>query len=178
MDVSKKQVQQHWVNHWNQTQHSLNSICGVKTKERKHTNDIHEQFAIFLFLHINRELHWRYRSNITEWIIEVKHNTHWTRSGWWRQKKTHKWHPSTIHFFSFFSISTGNSIGDTGATSLSESLKSNTALTKLNLDGEYKRKNTHKWHQSTIHSFSFSIQINRKQYWRYRSSAVDWTVKN
>ena len=43
-----------------------------------------------------------------------------------------------------------------GATSLSESLKSNTTLTKLNLDGEYKRKKTHKRHLSTIHSFPFS----------------------
>ena len=42
--------------------------------------------------------------------------------------------------FSFLSTSTGNNIGGTGATSLSESLKSNTTLTKLNLIGEGKRK--------------------------------------
>ena len=39
---------------------------------------------------------------------------------------------------------TDNEIGDTGATSLSESLKSNTTLTELNLSGEDKRKKTHK----------------------------------
>ena len=46
-------------------------------------------------------------------------------------------------FFLLF-ISTGNDIGETGATSLSESLKSNTTLTKLSLGSEYKRKKTHK----------------------------------
>ena len=50
--------------------------------------------------------------------------------------------------------STGNNIGDTGATSLSEALKSNTALTQLNLLGENKtkQKTAQKWHpqQSTL----------------------------
>ena len=70
-----------------------------------------------------------------------------------KRKKTHKRHPSTIHS-SFLFISTGNSIGDAGATSLSESLKTNTTLTALNLSCEDKRK-TQKRHPSTIHSFSF-----------------------
>ena len=84
-----------------------------------------------------------------------------------KRKKTHEWHPSTIHsfhfsshqqtttletqmtfinksLFSFIFTTTDNYIGDTGATSLSESLKSNTTLTELNLSGEDKRKNTHK----------------------------------
>ena len=56
--------------------------------------------------------------------------------------------------YSFLFASTGNNIGDTGATSMSESLKSNTTLTKLDLSGEYKRK-THKRNPPTIHSFSF-----------------------
>ena len=38
--------------------------------------------------------------------------------------------------------STGNKIGDTGATSLSRALKSNTTLSQLNLGCEYKRSNT------------------------------------
>ena len=46
--------------------------------------------------------------------------------------------------FSFLFTSTGNYIGDAGATSLSETLKSNTTLTALNLNGEDKRKKTHK----------------------------------
>ena len=45
---------------------------------------------------------------------------------------------------SFFFTTTDNYIRDTGATSLSESLKSNTTLTELNLSGEDKRKKTHK----------------------------------
>ena len=46
--------------------------------------------------------------------------------------------------FSFLFTSTVNNIGDTGATSLSESLKSNTTLTELDLRCEYKRKKAHK----------------------------------
>ena len=56
--------------------------------------------------------------------------------------------------FSIFITSTVNNIGDTGTTSLSEALKSNTTLTELNLSGEDKRKKTHKRHPSTIHSFA------------------------
>ena len=63
----------------------------MKTKERRHTKDIHQQFTISLSL-----------------------------------------------------ASTDNKIGDTGATSLSESLKTNTTLTKLILDREGKRTKTHK----------------------------------
>ena len=57
-----------------------------------------------------------------------------------KRKKTHKSHPSTIHSFSFLFTSTGNNIGDTGTTSLSESLKSNTTLTELNLYGQRQKK--------------------------------------
>ena len=73
-----------------------------------------------------------------------------------KRKKTHKRHPSTIHSFPFLITLTENNIGDTGATSLSEALKSNTTLTTLNLHCEDKRKKTHKRHPSTIHSFPFS----------------------
>ena len=46
--------------------------------------------------------------------------------------------------FSFLFTPTDNKIGDTRATSLSESLKSNTTLTQLDLSGENKRKKKHK----------------------------------
>ena len=61
-----------------------------------------------------------------------------------KEDKTHKLHPPTNHAFSFILTSTDNKIGDTGVASLSEALKSNTTLTKLNLMSEDKRKNTHK----------------------------------
>ena len=54
--------------------------------------------------------------------------------------------------------STDNNIEYTGALLLSDALKSNTTLTKLNLTGENKRNNTHKLHPSTIHSFSILIK--------------------
>ena len=43
----------------------------------------------------------------------------------------------------FFFLSTGNLIGETEATPLSDALKSNTTLTKLNLKSEHKRNNIH-----------------------------------
>ena len=46
-----------------------------------------------------------------------------------------------FHVFVLFS-STGNEIGEKGATSVSDALKSNTTLTKLDLTGEHKRNNT------------------------------------
>ena len=81
------QKQHHWVMHWNQTQHSLNSIWIVKTKERRHTKDIHQQFTLFISLHNNRQLYWWNRSNIIEWSTEIKQNTHCTQSKWLKNKR-------------------------------------------------------------------------------------------
>ena len=44
---------------------------------------------------------------------------------------------------SFVFTSTDNEVGETGKTSLSDALKSNTTLTELNLKREDKRKKTH-----------------------------------
>ena len=74
-------VEQHrWAKHWNQTQHSLNSISKVRAKERRHTKDIHQQITLFNSLLINREWNRRHRCNVTEWSIEIKLNTHWAWS--------------------------------------------------------------------------------------------------
>ena len=52
---------------------------------------------------------------------------------------------------------TGNNIGDTGATQLSEALKSNTTLTKLDLCGEYKRnKHTKASINKSLFAFLFT----------------------
>ena len=45
--------------------------------------------------------------------------------------------PSTIYSFPFPFISTGYQIGDAGAASLSEALKSNTTLTELKLASDH-----------------------------------------
>ena len=84
----------------------------------------------------NREYHWRNRCIIIEWCVEIKHNPHNAESEGWAQKKQHKWHPSTTQLFSILIKLSVNKIGSTGATSLSDALKSNTTLTKLNLSGE------------------------------------------
>ena len=89
-----------------------------------------------------------------------------------KRKKTHKRHPSTIHYFSFLFSSTGNKIGDTGATSLSEALKSNTTLTTLNLWSETKeRRHTRDVHKQFTPFLSHNI--NRQQYWKYRSNIIE-----
>ena len=75
------------------------------------------------------------KSNTTLYVLDLSCED--------KRKKTHNRHPSSIHSFSFPFASTGNSIGERGKTSLSEALKSNTTLTKLDLRCEDKRK-THK----------------------------------
>ena len=72
----------------------------------------------------------------------------------------------------FLFTSTDHEIGDTGATSLSEALKSNTTLTELNLGGECKRKKTPK---TSINNslFSFSLLINRQKDWGSRSNIIE-----
>ena len=62
-----------------------------------------------------------------------------------------------------FQKTTGNEIVETGITALSDSLKTNTTLTQLNLSGENKRNNTQ---MASINKslFSISHQINRQQH--------------
>ena len=87
-----------------------------------------------------------------------------------KRKKTHKRHPSTIHCFAI--ASTDNMIGERGVTSLSESLKSNTTLTKLYLWGEYKEgRHTNDIHQQF--TLFVSLLINRQQDWRQRSNITE-----
>ena len=58
--------------------------------------------------------------------------------------------------FSTLIKSTGNNIGETGASSLSDALKSNTTLTQIDLSGEDKRSNTQ---MASINKPVFSILI-------------------
>ena len=60
--------------------------------------------------------------------------------------------------FSISIKSTVNKIGDTGATSLSDALKSNTTLTELDLWGKNKRNNTQ---MTSIDNPLFSIFFNQ-----------------
>ena len=55
--------------------------------------------------------------------------------------------------------STGNMIGDTGAISLSDTLKSNTTLTVLNLSSEDKRNNTQ---MASTNNPLFSFSSNKQ----------------
>ena len=90
-----------------------------------------------------------------------------------KRKTTYKWHPLAIHSFPFLFTPTDNIIGDTGVTSLSDSLKSNTTLTELNLGCEDKRKDTQ---MTSINNslFSISHHINRQQHWIHRSNIIKW----
>ena len=59
-----------------------------------------------------------------------------------KRNSTDNENTSTIHSSSINTKSTDNGIGETGATSMSDALKSNTALTQLWFEGEHKRNNT------------------------------------
>ena len=75
-----------------------------------------------------------------------------------------KKHAKDIHqqfTLSFLFTSTENGIKETGATSLSKALKSNTTLTELNLSGEGKRKDTKDIHQQFTLPFSLYQQATR-----------------
>ena len=117
----------------------------MKTKERRHKKGIHQQFTLSILITSTengigetgaKSLSESLKSNTTLTKLDLR--------GKDKRNKTQKRHPSTIHSFLFLNTSTDNEIGDTGVKSLSESLKSNTTLTKLNLRGEDKRKKTHK----------------------------------
>ena len=130
----------------------------VKTIERKYTNTSINN-SLFLSPYTNRQLHRRHRSNFIESSIENKRNTHKTQPEMWIQKKIQK----TFTNKSLFLISsTDNGIGDTGATSLSEALKSNTTLTKLDLDCEDERRHTKGIHQQ----FTLFLAQSERHWWR------------
>ena len=76
---------------------------------------------------------------------ELKTNTTLTKLIVCGKKKQNKKRLNGIHQQSPFSTlikSTGNDIEERGATSISDALKSNTTLEKLDLECEYKRNNT------------------------------------
>ena len=74
----------------------------------------------------------------------LKSNTTLTKLNLWREHKRDNTQMASINnpLFSILIKSTGNNIGETGATSLSDALKSNAALTQLDVCCEYKRNNT------------------------------------
>ena len=117
---------------------------------------------VFVPIDINRKQHRMHRSKIIEQLIEIKHNTHKTQSGPWTQKEQHRKAPTNYQLFSNFIKPTDNNIGDTGAKALSDVLKSNTTLTKLNLSGGHKINNT-QIAQINEHFFFHSHEINRQQ---------------
>ena len=136
----------------------------MKTKERRHTKDIHQQ-PLFSFLFTSTGINIG-DTGATSLSEVLKSNTTLTKlnfGGEDKRKKTQKRRLSTIHNFSLLFTSTGNNIGDTGATSLSEALKSNTTLTELCLSGDYKKKDTQK---ASINKslFSFLFSSNRQHY--------------
>ena len=139
----------------NTTLTELDLCCVYK---RRHTNGIHQQiiFVSFLFIHAANSIENTGAISLSE---ALKSNTTLAILDLRCKDKRKKRHTNGTHqqmSLHFISTSTGNKIGDTGATSLSESLKSNTTLTKLYIGSENKREKTRQWHPSTIHSSFFS----------------------
>ena len=127
---------------------------GKRKKTRKrHPKTIH---SAFLFASTGNEIGDTGAASLSE---ALKSNTTLTKldlSGEDKRKKTHKTHSSTNKSSSITYLSTENGIRDTGATSLSESLKSNTTIVEHYLRCEDQRKKTHKRHPKAKHSFPFS----------------------
>ena len=73
--------------------------------------------------------------------------------------------------FFILAKSTENKIGEAGAKSLSDALKSNTTLTGFYLGGEDKRNNTNGINQQTT-LFHYH-KTNRQQDWRNRSDIIE-----
>ena len=128
--------------------------------KRRHTKDIHQQFTLlFATLSTVNEIG---DTGVVSLSKALKSNTTLTELNLEsedKRRKTHKRHPSTIHSSLFLFNLTGNKIGNTGAKSLGESLKSNTTLTALNLSGEDKRKKTHKRCLSTKSTCFFLLML-------------------
>ena len=85
---------------------------------------------------------------------------------------THIWHFQHLNCFSISIKSIESDIGDAGAKSLSDALKSNTTLSELSLGCEHKRNKTQ---MASINKplFFHSYQINSKHDWKRRSNIIE-----
>ena len=121
---------------------TLKKLNMSRKDKRKHTKDIYQQFPFFfhfLFSSTGNVIGDTGATSLSEALKTNATLTELNLNGEDKRKKTLKRYPSTIHSFSFLFTSTGNTIGDTGAASLSEALKSNTTLIKLDLSGKDKK---------------------------------------
>ena len=146
----------------------LNLSSGYK---RRHTKDTHQQFTLSLSSIIKGN--GIGDTGATSLSEALKSNTTLTAlylGGEDKRKKDIQKTSINNSLFSSLFTSTDDGIGFTGATLLSEALKSNTALTDVYLSCEDERK-THKRHPSAIHSFHFLFS-NSQQDWRQRSGII------
>ena len=106
-------------------------VLNGEEKERKYTKDIHQQITHLIVATTDSKIKDIGATSLSE---SLKSNTTLTQLNLECEykRKTHKRQPSAIHSFFLFS-STVNGIRERGATSLSESLKSNTTLFELNM---------------------------------------------
>ena len=127
------------------------------TEKKQHTNCIRQPISFFFRDHETTGNGIGERGAMSLGDV-LKSNTTLTAldlSCYDKEKTTPKLHPSN-NPFSVLIKSTGNGIGETGATSLSDALKSNKSLTQLNLSGKYKRNNTQ---MTFVNNLLFSILI-------------------
>ena len=124
--------QHHWVNHWNQTQNSLNLIWRVKTKERRHTNGIHKQITLFS-LSSHQQITALKTWEQHHWVNHWNQTQHLLNSIWMVTAKERHTMVSIQSQFSFLFLSTGNRIKHDGEAALKKALEVNTTLTELNL---------------------------------------------
>ena len=137
----------------------------MKTKERRHTKDIHQQSFFYVvviggtFGICEEPMNAIGSAGATSLSEALKSNTTITELDLSGECKREKIQRTSISksLFSFLFTSTDNKIGERGAKSLSEALKSNTTLTELDLWGEDKRRHTNDIHQqfTPYHFFSY-----------------------
>ena len=108
--------------------------------KRNNANGIHQQFTLSINIKsTDNKIGERGATSLSD---ALKSNSTLTELDLSRAHKRNNTQMASINDPLFHSHQTGNSIGDRGATSLSDALKANTTLTKLDLGGEYKRNGT------------------------------------
>ena len=109
-----------------------------KTKERRHKTFINNSPFSVLFI---QKANYIGETGATSLSEALKSNTTLKRLNLGSEDKRKRTHKKIIHLqFTLPFSSTANEIGNTGAISLSETLKSNTTLTKLKLESENQRQ--------------------------------------
>ena len=128
----------------NTTLTELYLSCGYKRKENTQMTSIYNSLILFLITSTDNDIGDTGAISLSESLKSSTTLTQLNLESENKRKEDTQMTSINNSLSSFLFTSTDNKIRDTGATSLSESLKSNTTLTELYLSGEDKTMKTHK----------------------------------